>query len=70
MTRENVARIDDNSLLRNLFRSVNKKTYLDQFNARVNGPLHEQAWVKEEALHFHKRMANLNQFFCNNCNEL
>jgi hypothetical protein len=69
-SRLNVGSREAYSVLNNLTRNVNKKTYLEEFNARVNGPLHEQPWVKVEALQFHKQMANLNQFFCENCNEL
>ena len=49
---------------------LDKKTYLKEFNARINGPLHEQEWAKIEALTFHTNISKLKQFFCTNCNEL
>jgi hypothetical protein len=62
-SRLNVGSREAYSVLNNLTRNVNKKTYLEEFNARVNGPLHEQPWVKVEALQFHKQMANRQRIF-------
>ena len=31
-----------------------KDIYLQQFNASINGPLHEQSWVHEEMNKFNK----------------
>ncbi|CAF1066361.1 unnamed protein product [Brachionus calyciflorus] len=49
---------------------VSKAQYLKEFNSKINGPLHEQEWVKDEISQFHQNIRQFNSYFCCNCHEL
>ena len=50
-------------------RKTSKKKYLEEFNATVNGPLHEQNFAKGNMEAFHKELALFNQQQCRICHE-
>ena len=51
-------------------KKTSKKKYLEEFNATVNGPLHEQNFTKENMEAFHQELALFNQQQCQICHEL
>ena len=43
---------------------------MKEFSASKNGPLHEQAWLKDDLKMFVDNIYKIDQFFCSNCHEL
>ena len=49
---------------------LNKKEYLQQFDSKKNGDLHEQEWVESEIEQYHKKIMSLKQYYCPICSEM
>lgn len=46
-----------------------RKYYLKSSNSKIQGPIHEQPWVKPIVQEFLNKLNTYNQFYCDNCKE-